>query len=50
MTTAHEFQNVGNPWEQQFREMLPSVVNTYDIQIILEEWNENPSEPLSEAR
>jgi len=41
LATAHEFQNVGNPWEQQFREMLTSVVNTYDIQIILEEWNHN---------
>jgi len=39
--TAHEFQNVGNPWEAQFRDMLASVANTYDIQIILEEWNDN---------
>src|SRR5208282_4892554 len=39
--TAHEFQSVGNPWEKQFREMLASVVETYGIQIILEEWNDN---------
>ena len=39
--TAHEFQSVGNPWEHQFRAMLASVVKTYDIQIILEEWNDN---------
>ena len=32
--TAHDFQGVGNPWEQLFREMLASVVNTYGIQII----------------
>lgn len=41
IATAHDFQVVGNPWETLFREMLASVVNTYDIQIILEEWNDN---------
>jgi hypothetical protein len=39
--TGHDFQVVGNPWEVLFRDMLASVVNTYDIQIILEEWNDN---------
>lgn len=39
--TGHDFQVVGNPWETLFRDMLASVVNTYDIQIILEEWNDN---------
>ncbi len=39
--SAHDFQVVGNPWVKLFREMLASVVNTYDIQIILEEWNDN---------
>ena len=39
--TAHDFQVIGNPWEKLFREMLASVVNTYEIQIILEEWNDN---------
>lgn len=41
--TVHEFQESGsqNPWEQQFREMLGSVLKNYEIQIILEEWNDN---------
>jgi hypothetical protein len=39
--TAHDFQVVGNPWETLFREMASSVVETYEIQIILEEWNDN---------
>src|ERR1700752_2260195 len=39
--TAHEFQNVGNPWQGQFRDMLATVVGTYDIQILLEEGNVN---------
>ncbi len=39
--TCHDFQTVGNPWEKEFREMLRSVIENLEIQIILEEWNDS---------
>lgn len=42
--TAHEFQGVNeskNPWKKEFKEMLLSVIETYQQEIILEEWSDN---------
>jgi hypothetical protein len=32
---------LGNPWENGFRDMLASVIEIYNIQLIFEEWNDN---------
>jgi hypothetical protein len=49
--TAHEFQesNDKNSWRDEFSDLLHSLIENYDIQIILEEWNSNRGQAIGET-